>query len=802
MNFASAARPRRTLQDAARRRARAATRLLAGAVLAFGCAALPVSAQAPFSAGPEIDKVMEKAVAEHRTPGGVVLIGQPGRVLYEKAYGERSLIPTREPASVDTIYDAASLTKVIATTSAMMKLFEQGKIRLNDRVTEYLPQFQGGKSPITIRNLMTHFSGLRPDLDLTPEWSGYETGIRLALAEKSRTAPGEKFVYSDINFILLGEIVHVVSGKPLNEFVEHEVFQPLGMTHTRFLPPAEWRPLIAPTELFNGVPWRGVVHDETARAMGGVAGHAGLFTTAEDLSKFAQMMLNLGEYNGVRVFSPLTVRKFTEPNTPPHQPVLRGLGWDIDSPFSSNRGELFPLGSYGHTGFTGTSIWLDPSTKTYVIILTNAVHPKRGTAMMATRAKIATLTAAALGIDVPGSILTTVNETSQSAPARVTGRTVETLNGIDVLAQDGFAKLKGKRVGLITNQTGLLRDHQRNLDAMLAAGVKVTALFSPEHGIEGKVDDALAVAHSKDAKTGIGIWSLYSGKNRRPSQAMLQDVDVLVFDIQDVGARFYTYATTMKYAMEAAAQAKLPFIVLDRPNPINGIAVEGPLLDTDLFSFIGCSRIPLRHGMTMGELARWFNGVDHVNADLEVIPVKNWQRTDWWDATTLPWTNPSPNMRSLNAALLYPGVAMLEFAPNWSVGRGTDAPFEQAGAEWLKGAEFAAYLNRQFIPGIRFYPTRFVPESGALKGKTLEGVRFVITDREAFSPIRLGLEIAAALEELYPGKINLDKCAPLIGSREVLRALRNGTDAETIEGGFREPIEEFKAQRKPYLLYE
>jgi uncharacterized protein YbbC (DUF1343 family)/CubicO group peptidase (beta-lactamase class C family) len=683
-----------------------------------------------------------------------------------------------------------------------MKLFEQGKIRLSDRVTEYLPAFQGGKSDITIRNLMTHFSGLRPDLDIKPEWSGYETGIRLALDEKSRTAPGAQFVYSDINFILLGEIVRVVSGKPLNEFAEQEIFAPLGMHDTRFLPPADWRARIAPTERDHGVPLRGVVHDETSRAMGGVAGHAGLFTTAEDLAKFAEMMLNLGEYKGVRIFSPLTVRKFTSPNSPRHQPILRGLGWDIDSPFSGNRGELFPLGSYGHTGFTGTSIWIDPSTKTYVILMANSVHPVRGAALTGLRARVATIAAAAVGIDAPGSILSTPMETEQSAPARVTARTVETLNGVDVLALDGFSKLKGKRIGLITNQTGLLRDHRRNVDAMLAAGVEVTTLFSPEHGIEGKVDDTLTVANTKDARTGIPIWSLYSGANRKPSKAMLENVDMLVFDIQDVGARFYTWASTMKYAMQAAAEAKLPFLVLDRPNPINGVAVEGPILDQDLISFVGCSRIPLRHGMTLGELARYLNVEDHVDANLDVIPMKNWRRDDWWDATSLTWVDPSPNMRNFTAALLYTGVAMLEFSPDWSVGRGTVAPFEQAGAQWVKGAELATYLNRQFIPGVRFYPTIFVPDSGALKGKTMEGVRFVIIDREAFSPIRLGLEIAAALQALYPGKINLEKCATLIGSHEVIRALRNGDDPEEILDRLRAPLEEFKARRKPYLLYE
>jgi len=765
------------------------------------CVCLAAYAQEPFKGGPALDAAIEKAIAAHKTPGAVLLIGQPGRVLYEKAYGERSIEPVHEQMTSDTIFDAASLTKVIATTSCVMKLFEQGKIRIGDRVTEYLPAFQGGKSDITIRNLMTHFSGLREDLDLKPDWSGYETGIRMALDEKSRTPPGARFVYSDINFILLGEIVRVVSGKPLNEFAQQEIFGPLGMKDTRFLPPGEWRGRIAPTERDHGVPLRGVVHDETARCMGGVAGHAGLFTTAEDLAKFAEMMLNLGVYQGVRLFSPLTVRKFTGPNTSIHQPVLRGLGWDIDSPFSGNRGELFPLGSYGHTGFTGTSIWIDPSTRTYVILLCNSVHPVRGAALTALRGKVATITAAALGIDAPGSILAAPMETEQSA-ARVTARTVETLNGLDVLALDGFSKLQGRRVGLITNQTGLLRDHRRNVDAMLAAGVKVTTLFSPEHGIHGKVDDELAVAHSKDETTGIPIWSLYSSNGRKPSKAMLEDVDVLVLDIQDVGARFYTWASTMKYAMEAAAAAKLPFLVLDRPNPINGVAVEGPLLDQDLISFVGCSQIPLRHGMTLGELARWFNAEDHVNAELEIIPMQNWHREDWWDATSLTWVDPSPNMRNFTAALLYTGVAMLEFSPGWSVGRGTVAPFEQAGAEWVKGPELATYLNRRFIPGVRFYPTVFMPDSAPLRGQTVQGVRFVLTDRETFSPIRLGLELAAALQSLYPGRINLEKCATLIGSHAVIRALQNGTGAEAILERLSAPLEEFKARRKAYLLYD
>src|SRR5262249_29077728 len=257
----------------------------------------------------------------------------------------------------------------------------------DDRVTEYLPEFQNGKSEITIRNLMTHFSGLRPDLDMPPAWTGYQTGVRLALADKPTSAPGERFVYSDINFILLGEIVRRLGGQPLDQYAGENFYTPLGMTDSRFQPPATLRGRIAPTE----GNLRGVVHDPTARAMGGVAGHAGLFSTGADLARFCEMTLGKGALDGVRVLSPLTVEKFTTPQSPPDQPILRGLGWDIDSPYSSNRGELFPIGSYGHTGFTGTSLWIDPVSQTYVILLTNSVHPTRRPAITSLRPRPPTL---------------------------------------------------------------------------------------------------------------------------------------------------------------------------------------------------------------------------------------------------------------------------------------------------------------------------------------------------------------------------------------------------------------------------
>ncbi len=283
---------------------------------------------------------------------------------------------------------------------------------------------------------------------------------------------------------------------------------------------------------------------------------------------------------------------------------------------------------------------------------------------------------------------------------------------------------------------------------------------------------------------------------------MLRGIDVLVYDIQDVGARFYTYTTTMAYAMEEAARAKIPFWVLDRPNPITGVHVEGPILDRDLLSFIGYYPLPLRHGMTLGELARMFNWENHLNADLTVIAMQNWQRGDWFDATEFPWTNPSPNMRSLNAALLYPGLGMLEYAKNYSVGRGTDAPFEQIGAEFIRGPELAAYLNRRFIPGIRVYPSRFTPDSSNLKGARLQGVRFVITNRDAYDSARLGLELAGALEKLYPGKIDFAASRKLIGSQEVLREIAAGEDPRQIQQKIQDGLDQFLQVREKYLLYK
>jgi uncharacterized protein YbbC (DUF1343 family)/CubicO group peptidase (beta-lactamase class C family) len=756
-----------------------------------------------FAAAAVMDSAILEAIQTGQLPGAVVLIGNQGRVVYEKAYGLRAEVPRKELMTLDTIFDAASLTKVVATTSSIAKLVEEGKVRLGDPVTRYLPEFQAGKSDITVKQLLTHNSGLRPDVDLKPEWSGYETGIQLALIDKPVALPGTRYIYSDINFVLLGEIVRRVSGMSLPEFAKTRIFDPLGMKDTMFQPPATLRSRIAPTEFVNGSPepLRGVVHDPTCRFMGGIAGHAGMFTTARDLSKFAEMMLGMGQRNGVRIFSPLTVRAFTSPQSPAEVPAIRGFGWDINSPNSGNRGDLFPIGSYGHTGFTGTSLWIDPHTQTYVILMANSVHPRGRPNITPLRGRVANVAAAGLGLDVlyePDPQISRV-PARPGANGQVTNGDVKM--GIDVLEGENFASLKGKRVGLITNHTGLDREGRRNIDAMVAGGVQLTALFSPEHGIAG-VEDHENVGNTKDKASGIQVFSLYQGENRRPTPEMLKEIDTLVFDIQDIGSRFYTYVCTMRNAMEEAAKHNKEFVVLDRPNPINGLGVEGPVLDPAITSFVGCGAIPLRHGMTAGELARMFNDEITPKAKLRVVEMQNWKRALWFDQTGLTWVNPSPNMRSLAAALLYPGIGMLEYAKNYSVGRGTDAPFEQVGADWINGRQLASYLNARQIPGVRVHATKLTPTASNFQGKTIEGVRFVITDRDRFQSFQFGLELASALQKLYPGRMDFKVSRKLLGSDRLIAMLEKGEEAPRVQAELKKELDEFEARRARYLLYD
>src|SRR5215471_13140442 len=757
-----------------------------------------------------VDAIVMNAITQGQIPGAVVLIGHDGKVIYRKAFGSQSLEPTVEPMTVDTVFDMASLTKVLATTGSIMRMVQLGQIKLNDPVARYLPEFaQNGKGEVTIRQLLTHYSGLRPDLDLKPEWMGQAEAFRLANAEKLANPPGSTFIYSDINFIVLGELVQRLSGMTLNRYAETFIFAPLGMTNTRFLPPQSWFLRIAPTQKDEktGLMLRGLVHDPTARQMGGVAGHAGAFSTADDLAKFSQAMLN----GGAPVWSRLTVEKMTTPQQPPNLTVLRGLGWDIDSPYSSNRGELLPVGSFGHTGFTGTSVWIDPTTNTYIIILTNAVHIAHGNAITL-RSEVATAVAAGLQLNVP--------ETEKVRLARITGynelftaarrivvRNGETKTGIDQLEVNNFDDLKVKglakpRIGLVTNQTGIDGQGRRTIDVLAhAPQVQLTAIFTPEHGLQGTADTT-ELSNSKDSATGVTVYSIYGDTEakRRPSAEQLRDVDVIVFDIQDAGVRFYTYETTLGYFLEAAAKAGKPIVVLDRPAPLNGAYVQGPVSDASQASFVNYHSVPVRHGMTIGELARLYNAERGIKANLTVVPMKGWIRGDWFDSTGLQWINPSPNLRNLEGATLYPGVELLENT-NVSVGRGTDTPFQMIGAPWIKPRQLAAYLNARVISGVRFVPTEFTPTASTNSGKLCGGVQIVLVNRETLDAPELGIELASALHKLYPQEFDMSKMNTLLVNQAAFQALQSGEDPRRIAEDWRDGLDKFIQVRSKYLLY-
>jgi uncharacterized protein YbbC (DUF1343 family)/CubicO group peptidase (beta-lactamase class C family) len=726
-------------------------------------------------------------IAAGHVPGAVILVGHRGRIVYRKAFGLRAVTPAARLMRVDTVFDLASLTKVVATATAIMRLVDQGQIDLDKPAATYWPAFaDNGKGGITIRQLLTHTSGLRPGLMARFRWSDYDGAMAAVVMDHPVYTPGTQFRYSDVNFIALGEIVHRVSHMPLNVYCAKEVFGPLGMKDTSFKPSPRLKSRIAPSDFQgHGLRW-GVVSDPTAYRMGGVAGHAGVFSTADDLAILAQMLIDRGESRGQRFLSAGAVAAMTKPYNIPGSSIQRGLGWDIRSPYSKVFNAAFPKGSFGHTGYTGTAMWIDPHSETFMIILTSRLHPNGKGNVKPLRVKTAAAVAEAVPMGPPARVglidpdddPAMVGYGAADGPDRVRP-------GIEVLAATGFAPLVGKNIGVITNHTGIDASGRTTLNLLLRApGVKVRAIFSPEHGLSGQLDEK--IASGQHAATGLPVYSLY-GQAKRPTARMLQGLDALVYDIQDVGARFYTYITTMAYAMEAAADAGLDFYVLDRPDP-------------DLQSFIGYFPLPVRYGMTAGELARLFNQEKAIGAKLHVIPMEGYGRQAWLDQTGLRWINPSPNLRSLTQAILYPGVGMIESA-NVSVGRGTATPFEIVGAPWISGDRLAGYLNRRHIAGIVFEPVTFVPAARPYAHQKCGGVRLRLVDRSALDTPALGIELAAALYRLYPQKFQLDRTLGMIGSRQVLQALKNGGDPRDIQRRWQPGLDRFNRLRARYLLY-
>jgi transporter, SSS family len=837
------------------------------------------STEAPNFAA--ISSLIDNAVAAKKLPGAVVLIGHDNKVVFEKAYGHRSLEPSVEPMTEDTIFDMASLSKCLSTAVAVMQLYEEHKLNFDDPVAKYLPAFAAnGKENVTIRELLTHYSGLPPDINLKDTPWGVAApdkaeGIRRALASPLVTKPGTHFEYSDINFITLGALVEKLSGQPLDVYAQEHIFIPLGMAGTRYhpfdkacgpiqrlgsnilLPRSDttqrhpsgdcvvgWTPAdsrIAPTTYDDegtaatnpdfGHMLRGTVNDPTTRRMGGVAGHAGVFSTVSDVALFAQALLDKLLHNtGPFPLEQSTLKLMTEPEQPataettatiftPDGKITkgiatRGFGWDINSPFSRPRGGVFPIGSFGHTGFTGTSLWMDPASDSYVILLSNAVHPRGNPPISVLRGEIATAAGEALHL----------NQSGQSS-------TAPTLTGIDVLEATHYAALAAAaerhnnhlRLGLLTNQTGLDSKGRRTVDLLAAdapkfvPGLTLTTLFSPEHGIFGK-QDTTKIASETDPDTHLPVISLYGPKDsdKRPKPDDLTQLDAVVIDLQDAGVRFYTYETVVGYFLEAAAKAHIDVILLDRPNPIGGDQVQGPVSDAGLESYTDYMPLPVRHGLTLGELARYINGERRlpsatspdvqvpINAHLTVVPMQNWTRGEYFDQTHLPWTNPSPNLRSLTAATLYPGVALLE-PTNISVGRGTPTPFEHFGAPYIDAPQLAAYLTARKIPGVTFSPTSFsvadTRDHYPYHGQEIPGIQITLTNRNALDAPELGIELLSALHRLYPKRFNLAKAERLVASVNTMLALDNNEDPRSIAASWASDLAAFQKRRVPYLLY-
>jgi uncharacterized protein YbbC (DUF1343 family) len=542
--------------------------------------------------------------------------------------------------------------------------------------------------------------------------------------------------------------------------------------------------------------------------------------------------------------------KPAEPGLAPHYPAikgqnLRGFGWDIDTGYSKPRGVIFPIGSFGHTGFTGTSLWMDPASDTYVILLANAIHPRGNPPISNLRGQVATAAAQALGLGGPSQQVSDSERRAKRAALKDELNSepmgcdwaCPTLTGIDVLEFTHFAALANlHHIGLFTNQSGVDAQGRRTIDVLTTNHVPLTTIFTPEHGLSAQQDTTQQLAE-RDEATHLPVISLYGAHelDRRPRHEQLKDLDAVVIDLQDAGVRFWTYEAAVGYLLEAAAMEKIDYrheleiILLDRPNPVGGVAVEGPVSDAGAESYVNAMPLPVRHGLTLGELARYMVVAKRLDARLTVIPMQHWSRSEYFADTGLAWVNPSPNLRSPEAAVLYPALGLVEYN-NLSVGRGTDHPFSFFGAgvpptkpststttggltdttsstttPWFHATEVASYLTARHIPGVTFTSTTEAITEDAnhypYHGQTIEAVRLTLTDPRIVDTPELGIEILAALHHLYPTQFNLPRAMPLVGNRATMDALTRGEDPRSIAAKWQADLVAFRAGVKAYLLY-
>ncbi|MBL8841079.1 MAG: DUF1343 domain-containing protein [Planctomycetes bacterium] len=771
--------------------------------------------RAPFDVAAlgAIDRALADARARGELPPTVVAIGRSDGLHYARARGADA----SAPLPLDALFDLASLTKPLVTAALVADLADGADsaagaaaagFSLDDPLAKWLPEVAA--RDVTVRQCLLHTAGFVPDNELADYQAGREAAWERLFAQQPVTPPGVQFTYSDVGYELLGKLVERLHGAPLDVVARRVLFEPLALRDTGYRPDAAQAARCVPTEVRDGALLRGVVHDPRAALLGGVAGHAGLFSSALDLARFARMVLHEGELDGVRVLSRAAVARLT---TPQHAAsgALRTPGFDARSRFSSNRGATMGGRAFGHGGFTGTALWIDPDLDLFVLFLSSRLAPEPDVVVNPLIGRIASIAAAAVGRPSGGGAtdratdgVNSGDDEAASEAAREAAREaaepfpVET--GADLVAATGGGRLLGRKIGLIANQSARTRDGTPLVELLqsLRPALELRVLFSPEHGFAGRADEE--VADSVDAATGLPIVSLY-GERQAPTTAQLEGLDTLVFDLQDAGARCYTYASTLALCMEAAAAAGVRFVVLDRPNPIGGVAIGGPLPDSGRASFTALHPLPLRHGLTMGELARLYVAERGLALELEVVELAGWRRAQLFDATLLPWIDPSPNLRTLDAALLYPGLVVLE-RTSLSLGRGTDLPFEQFGAPWLDARALVAALTERRLPGVTFMEVAFTPSGSKHAGVACRGVRVHVVDRAALDPFRVVLEIAAELHARHADVWSLDDVDALLCSKATIAALRAGRAPELIAEEWQAEAEAFRVRRAPFLLYE
>jgi uncharacterized protein YbbC (DUF1343 family) len=685
---------------------------------------MPVSNIAKLTKSPAaIRNALIESVRVSKSPGAVVHIGDRWGTILHEATGFRQLIPAPVKTEVNTIYDLASLTKVVATTTAIMQLYEAGEIELDQPVSRYLPI--PAFSAFTLRHCLTHSAGLVSGLPYFKECSSIDEMLQRYAELPLKWQPGTRWLYSDVGFMILGRVVELVAADSLDAYSRKHIFEPLKMTDTGFNPDTTRRARCAATEQ---CPWRGMlmigqVHDENAYAVGGVAGHAGLFGTAADLAVFARAFVS------GRILKPETLAAMTRMPQIPAWP-WQGLGWQLDPWSTKDSGFLTTRTAMGHSGWTGTSLWMDWELGFFAIQLGNTCHPSRSVR------------------NNPDFRRTFYSQVSKVLYPKSTN----THSGLDRLQREDFGELRGKRIALLTHHAAVDQLGRHILDVFaLAPDVSIKLLYSPEHGIRGQAEAGQSV---ESERGDLPVISLY-GERKQPTVDELRQVDWFVVDLQDVGARYYTYAATMKDCLEACAEAGVPVLVLDRPNPVGGAVLEGPI--AAIFTSPVCwGAVPVRHGMTMGEIALYFQRTffSETKLRLSVSTLDNWT-SQQFNQCSLPWIPPSPNIPTAGTTLMYTGTCLFE-GTNLNEGRGTETPFELIGAPWLDASAVLDALDEDARAGVRIDTVRYTPV--AIPGKAsnpryqdqvCNGLRLTIQDPGLARPFTTTVALLVAIRKIH-----------------------------------------------------